>query len=270
MTEAEVKLLLRIKYDGSFYCGFQYQPDAPTVQGVLTEKVSEAFGFDCTITGCSRTDSGVHALGYVAAVEPQDISRRDENWCSIPVERVHRAVNMRLPCDIAVTGASLVPDSFHPRYDTVAKEYRYVISDGACPDPFMRDRAYHIRRRLSDAQIALMNDLAGHLVGKHDFSAFMASGSAVADTVRTLYILEAKRADDSTVCITAKGDGFLYNMVRILTGTLLDAAYGKIKPEEGALILESRDRKRAGPTAPACGLYLAKVEFAKEIDFKAI
>lgn len=269
MTEEIVKLLLKISYDGSAYCGSQYQPNAPTIQGVLTEKISETFGFPCNVTGCSRTDAGVHALGYVAAVEPCNESQRSENWCPIPVEKVHRAVNMRLPDDIAVIGAAFVSDSFHPRYGTVAKEYRYVICDSVCPDPFMRDRAYHIKKHLTDEQIALMNEAAGYLIGKHDFSAFMATGSKVTDAVRTLFRLEAHRVDSNTVHIIAEGDGFLYNMVRILAGTLLDAAYGKISPSYAAVILESLNRSCAGPTAPAGGLYLKEVKYAEDISFKA-
>lgn len=264
-----MKLLLKISYDGSAYCGSQYQPSCPTIQGVLTEKLSEVFGFPCNVTGCSRTDAGVHAVGYVVSVEPRDISLRSDNWCRIPEEKVHRAVNMLLPDDIAVTGAAFVPDGFHPRYDAVAKEYRYVICDSVCPDPFMRNRAYLLKRRLDNSQIGIMNEAARHLVGKRDFSSFMASGSSVSDTVRTLYKLEAERAAEGAVYVTALGDGFLYNMVRILTGTLLDAAFGKISPQDVPEILASRDRSKAGHTAPACGLYLMEVRYAEKIDFKA-
>ena len=176
---------------------------------------------------------------------------------------------MLLPNDIAVTGAAFVPDGFHPRYDAVAKEYRYVICDSVCPDPFMRNRAYLLKRRLDNSQIGIMNEAARHLVGKHDFSAFMASGSSVSDTVRTLYKLEAERAAEGAVHVTALGDGFLYNMVRILTGTILDAAFGKISPRDVPEILASRDRSKAGHTAPACGLYLMEVRYAEKIDFKA-
>lgn len=264
-----VKLLLKIRYDGTAYSGFQYQPTAPTVQGVLTAKLSETFGFPCTVTGCSRTDAGVHALGYVAAVEPVSEKLREGTWCPIPEGKIHRAVNMRLPDDISVIGAAFVPDSFHPRYDTVAKEYLYVIDDKVFPDPFLRGRAYHLKRPLTECQLDRMNSAAAYLVGKHDFSSFMAAGSSITDTVRTLYKLEVSRAPDGTVNIVARGDGFLYNMVRILAGTLIDAALGKTEVQDAEKILESCDRRCAGPTAPACGLYLREVVYAEEIRFSA-
>ena len=265
-----MKLLLKIKYDGGAYHGFQYQPNAPTIQGILTERISEAFGFPCTVTGCSRTDAGVHALGYCAAASPADEAKRLERWCTIPTERIHRALNVALPDDIAVVGACEVPDEFHPRYDTVSKEYIYLINDGVCPDPFQRGRAYHAKKRLTDADIEKMNEAASFIVGRHDFSSFMAQGSSVSDTVRTLFELTVKRIGDATVQITARGDGFLYNMVRILTGTLLEVASDKISVRDITDIVDSCDRSRAGFTAPACGLYLNHVEYGDYIEFKAV
>jgi len=265
-----VKLLLKIRYDGTAYSGFQCQPNAPTVQATLTEKISDAFGFQCTVTGCSRTDAGVHALGYVAAVEPADEAVRGDGWCRIPAEKVHRAINICLPDDISVVGAALVPDSFHPRYDTVAKEYLYVIDDRVYPDPFMRGRAYRVKKTLSEDKLVLMNEAASRLTGKHDFSSFMASGSKVTDTVRTLYKLEVNRASDGCVNVIARGDGFLYNMVRILAGTLIDISLGKIDLLNVTDILEGRDRSRAGHTAPPYGLYLREVEYAEDIHFLAV
>ena len=265
-----MKLLLKIKYDGGAYHGFQYQPNAPTVQGVLTEKISEAFGFPCTVTGCSRTDAGVHALGYCAAVEPCDDAKKGEPWCTIPDERVHRALNVVLPSDIAVVGACKVDDDFHPRYDTLWKEYVYMIADGVSPDPFLRGRAFHTKKHLSDADIAKMNEAAELLIGRHDFSTFMAQGSSVTDTVRTLFDLSVERSGEDSVKITARGDGFLYNMVRILAGTLLDVAAGKIAVPDMTEILESLDRSKAGFTAPACGLYLNRVDYGDKVEFKAV
>lgn len=264
-----MKLLLKIRYDGGAYHGSQYQPGVPTVQGVLTEKVSQLFGFQCNVTGCSRTDAGVHALGYCATVEPTLEDMRGENWCSIPVEKIHRALNILLPCDVSVCGACAVPDDFHPRYKAVSKEYLYVINDSVYPDPFQRGRAYHLKRHLSDDSIKVMNDAAEALAGRHDYSAFMAQGSSVSDTVRTLFELSVKRADENTVHIVVRGDGFLYNMVRILAGTLLDTASGKISVDDIQNILESRDRTKAGFTAPAHGLYLRRVEYGEDIRFEA-
>lgn len=264
-----MKLLLKIRYDGSSYCGFQYQPNAPTVQGTLTEKISDAFGFPCTVTGCSRTDAGVHALGYVAAVEPADTEMCGKPWCNIPVGKVHRVLNMYLPSDISVMGAAFVPDTFHPRYDTVAKEYTYVIDDRVYPDPFLRDRAWHLKKQVTDRGLELMNEGAALLLGRHDFSSFMASGSSVTDTVRTLYSLKAERNDEGKLIVTTRGDGFLYNMVRILTGTLLDVAFEKIGTTKLKEILEGCDRRLAGPTAPPSGLYLKEVIYSEDIKFSA-
>ncbi len=264
-----MKLLLRISYDGTAYCGWQYQPSGRTVQGVLTERLSQLFGTECLVTGCSRTDTGVHALGYVASVEPADASLGDGEWWRIPPGRIHRAAIRYLPADIAITGAATVSDGFHPRYDVVSKEYVYKISDSVCCDPFLRNRALMLGRRLTDAQLELMNSAAARLVGRHDFAAFMASGSDIVDTTRTLYRLETVRVSDSEVQLVAQGDGFLYNMVRILVGTLLDAAAGRMTPDEAETVLASRDRRRAGATAPACGLYLNKVYYAEDIDFSA-
>lgn len=267
-----MKLLLKIMYDGSLYSGYQYQPNAATVQGVLTDKISEALGQRCFVTGCSRTDAGVHALGFCAAVEPaqkKDGGAYGDIWCTIPTEKLHRVINPILPNDISVVGACRVEDSFHPRYDARSKEYVYVISDGVCRDPFKFGRAYMLPSCITDDGLLKMREAAQQLVGRHDFSAFMAAGSSVKDTVRTLKRLEVERTDENTVTVTAAADGFLYNMVRILTGTLLDTARGKIDVGSIKEILDSRDRQRAGFTAPPCGLYLKSVDYGQNIEFKA-
>ncbi len=263
-----MKLLVKLMYDGTAYHGFQYQPNASSIQGVLTEKISDAFGFPCTVTGCSRTDSGVHALGYCAAVEPAAEIYGD-TWCSIPPSKIHRLLNMYLPDDIAVIGACMVGGSFHPRYSAVSKEYVYLINDRPYPDPFQRFRAYHVKRSISDMQTEMMNAAAAELLGRHDFSGFMASGSSVKDTSRCLTHLDVRRREDGLLVLTAAADGFLYNMVRILTGTLLDVAWGKLSPSDMKGILESSDRTAAGFTAPAHGLYLNKVNYGEDIVFLA-
>ncbi|MBR6808191.1 MAG: tRNA pseudouridine(38-40) synthase TruA [Clostridia bacterium] len=264
-----MKLLLKIAYDGAAYHGFQYQPNALSVQEVLTACVSKAFSVECTVTGCSRTDAGVHALGFCAAVEPKDEGLKGEKWCTVPPSKVHRLLNMHLPGDIAVTGAAVVDDSFHPRYSAHSKEYVYRICDSVYPDPFKRSRAYHIKRRLTDEQIKIMNEFGKILLGRHDFSGFMAQGSSVKDTVRTLYRLEVKRVSEFEVTLTVSGDGFLYNMVRIITGTLLDAAFGRITSEDVKNALEKCDRSRTGFTVPAEGLYLNRVEYGEITEFFA-
>ena len=264
-----MKLLLKITYDGSAYHGFQYQPNAVSVQEVLTECISKAFGIECNVTGCSRTDAGVHAIGFCAAVEPKEDNLKGDLWCSVPPSKVHRLLNMHLPNDIAVRGCATVCDSFHPRYNALTKEYVYRICDSVYPDPFKRDRAYHVKRRLTDDQIKVMNSVGQSLLGKHDFSGFMAQGSSVKDTVRTLFKLEVVRVSEDEVVLTVSGDGFLYNMVRIITGTLLDAACGKITYDDVKRALTECDRSSAGFTVPAMGLYLNKVEYGENLEFLA-
>ncbi len=263
-----MKLLLKIQYDGKNYCGYQYQPKLPTVQGKLTECISAFFGFPCKITGCSRTDAGVHALGFCATVEPYE--NMGDFWCTVPEGKIHRALNPFLPADIAVVGDTRVDDSFHPRYSVISKEYLYIVKDSLCRDVFSENRAFRIPRRLTDEDISKMNLCAERLVGKHDFSAFMAQGSSVEDTVRNLMKLEVKRFDADTVHISVCADGFLYNMVRILTGTLLDVSAGKIELSEIESILLSGDRKKAGFTAPPEGLYLKEVNYGGTVNFKTL
>lgn len=264
-----MKLLLKIMYDGTGYHGFQYQPNAISVQEVLTERISSAFGMPCTVTGCSRTDAGVHALGFCAAVEPADEALGREAWCTMPAGRIHRRLNTVFPDDIAVIGACITDDSFHPRYSALGKEYIYRIRDTVYPDPFDRNRAYQIRRTLSDDMIDEMNRAASSLMGRHDFCGFMASGSSVTDTVRNLKNLSVERVGEGEVILRAEADGFLYNMVRILTGTLLDVAYGKLSADDMEEILSSQTRSRAGFTAPAHGLYLNRVDYGDEVVFLA-
>ncbi len=264
-----MKLLLKIKYCGDAYSGFQYQPQCRTVQGTLTECLSRAFGTEVNVTGCSRTDAGVHAIGYCAAVMPSDEEQRGCEWCTVPAGKVHCLVNRFMPSDMAVVGACYVEDTFHPRYDVVSKEYVYLIEDTPTADPFTADRVYHVRRRITDGDIEKMNMCAAHLVGKHDFAAFMAAGSKIVDTVRTLKVLSVERESGGLIKIRAEADGFLYNMVRILVGTLLDCACGKLAEEDMEKILAGRNRQKAGATAPACGLYLSRVEYGRTIAFEA-
>lgn len=243
-----MKYLLTIAYDGSGYCGFQRQNNGISVQQVLTDAATELFG-ECKITGCSRTDSGVHALGFKATLECRGTS--------IPQEKVAIALNCRLPDDISVLSSVEVDEGFHPRYSVKSKEYRYVIHNSTVRDPFLRGRAYHFGRTLN---VDKMNEAAQYLVGEHDFSSFMSSGSNIEDTVRKIYsCCVVKNGDTVTVCV--KGNGFLYNMVRIIVGTLIEVSEGRIKPEAMKDIIEGCDRRLSGPTAPAEGLYLYNVEY---------
>lgn len=261
-----MKLLLKIQYDGSHYAGYQAQPDRPSVQKTLTEAVSSALGFRCTVTGCSRTDAGVHALGFCCAIEPADKEDDRESWLNIPLGKVHRVLSRCLPDDIAVVGEAEVGNDFHPRYSVKEKTYIYKMYDSIAADPFRSGRAWHLKRPLPcDAEVR-MNKAGSYLIGRHDFSSFMAAGSKITDAHRTISALAVHReGNDITLSVTA--DGFLYNMVRIITGTLVDCAAGTLEPEDMGAILRSCDRTKAGKTAPPDGLYLADVQYNAPIDW---
>ena len=243
-----MKYLLTVAYDGANYHGFQKQNNGISVQQVLTEAANGLFG-ECRITGCSRTDSGVHAIGFKATLECAKTS--------IPADKVAIAMNCRLPDDVSVLDSVEVDEDFHPRYSVKSKEYRYVIHNNPVRDPFLRGRAYHYPRKLDTDR---MNKAASCLVGEHDFSSFMASGSKIEDTVRKIEFCNVVRDGDTvTVCIC--GNGFLYNMVRIIVGTLIEISEGRCEPEKMKEIIDGADRRLAGPTAPPEGLYLYKVDY---------
>ena len=245
--------------------GYQYQPDVRTVQGTLTSAVSSCFGREMKITGCSRTDAGVHALGFCCTAEPA--GEYADGWLRIPVGKVHRALSRFLPEDIAVAGESEAADNFHPRYSVVSKEYIYRMYDTVGTDPFLNGRAWHLKHPVTSEGLVRMNEGARALIGSHDFTSFMASGSKIEDARRTIESLSVTR-DGSMLTLRVRADGFLYNMVRIITGTLADCAYGTIDPAELGRILEKRDRCAAGKTAPADGLYLNDVTYGFPIDWK--
>jgi tRNA pseudouridine38-40 synthase len=250
-----MKLLLKIAYNGSAYCGYQVQPNGISIQQRLNEAAEALFGFPCDIVGCSRTDSGVHAKEFCATVAKKGMPSIET---SIPTERIPLAMSAHLPSDICVFDAKVVPDEFHARYDVKEKEYIYRFFDRAVRDPFEEGRAYHIPKPISNEALTQMNRAAAAFCGTHDFAAFMAQGSKVQSTVRCVTHAEVFR-EDNAVIFRVAADGFLYNMVRIMAGTLLEVAAGKLSPDEITAILESRDRFRAGHTAPACGLYLNHV-----------
>lgn len=252
-----MKLLLKISFLGTNYCGYQVQPDKPTVQRELNEAASRIFGFDCDIVGCSRTDSGVHANEFFICVSKKGDNEID---CTIPMKNVPLAFNSVLPDDISVLEARMVENDFHPRYDVKHKEYIYKIWNNPIKNPFYSDRAHHVPQIYSDEAVDKMNRAAQYLCGKHDFCSYMAQGSKIVDTNREIKYASVVREGDFIIFKVA-ADGFLYNMVRIMTGTLLLVAQGKIEPEDIQKITESKNRKNAGATAPACGLYLNKVEY---------
>ncbi len=253
-----MKILLHISFVGTNYCGYQVQPNGTTIQQKLNEATEQLFGYPCDIVGCSRTDSGVHANEFCAAVSKKKEKHIETN---VPIEKIPLALTSYLPEDISVNFAEWVDDDFHPRYDVKYKEYIYKIWNHPVRNPFMNDRVWHCPKKIDEAMLERMREAAKRYVGTHDFSSYMASDSKVVDTVRTVTTAQVYRDGEHTIIFKVCADGFLYNMVRIMTGTLVDTAYGKIDPVEIDTITASRNRKNAGTTAPPCGLYLNKVVY---------
>ncbi len=252
-----MKILLKIAYLGTSYCGYQVQPNGVSIQQKLNEAAEATFGYACDIVGCSRTDSGVHANAFCATVAKKSCANLPT---SIPAERIPFAMSANLPEDIAVFEAKWVPDEFHARYDVIEKEYLYRFYNRAVRSPFEENRSAHVPKHLDEGAILRMNEAAGALLGTQDFAAYMAQGSKIVDTVRTITRAEVFREGDAVIFRVA-ANGFLYNMVRILAGTLLMVGQGKLTGEDVKRITESRDRTQAGATMPACGLYLNRVSY---------
>ena len=247
-----MKYFAKIKYLGTAFHGFQVQPELRTVQGELNAALNQAFGLPCKVTGCSRTDAGVHANEFCLTVECEG--------GTIPADKLPIAVARFLPEDLCLFYAEACDNDFHPRYDVVEKEYLYRIINRPIYDPFEYGRAWFLSRPITDEGLALMNKAAAHFVGKHDFSTFMSEGSDVEDTVRCVSALSVERNGD-LIEVRISADGFLYNMVRIIVGTLTEVAFGRISPDDIPSIIDSHDRSRAGMTAPAEGLFLNKVVY---------
>jgi tRNA pseudouridine38-40 synthase len=252
-----MKILLQIAFIGTSYCGYQVQPNGVTVQQRLNEAAKDLFGYDCDIVGCSRTDSGVHANEFYVAV-----SKKGEGFIetSIPIEKIPQAMSVRLPNDISALSASMVDDSFHPRYDVRYKEYVYQIWNGRARNPFLFDRSWHCPKPIDDEALERMQIAARCFIGKKDFASFMAADSKIKDSVRTVIDATVEKNGDMIV-FKVSADGFLYNMVRIFTGTLIDVAYGRIDVSDIEKIISACDRKKAGSTAPPEGLFLNKVVY---------
>lgn len=252
-----MKLLIKLSYLGSNFCGYQVQNGKRTVQGCLTEAAKALFTYDCDITGCSRTDSGVHANMFCAT-----ISKKGESGLTtrLSPDRIALALNAHLPEDIHVYEASFVDDDFHARYSVKYKEYIYRICMGGKDVPFMKGRAMMYYKKLSDCDVENMNRAAAAFCGEHDFSSFMAQGSKVTSSVRCVKYASVEKIGDEIIFKVA-ADGFLYNMVRIMAGTLIAVGEGKIKCEDIEKIILSQNRKNAGQTAPPDGLYLNFVEY---------
>lgn len=245
-----MKYFAKIKYLGTNFHGFQVQPEKRTVQGELCRALFEALGHPCKVTGCSRTDAGVHANEFCLTVE--------SDGATVPAEKLPLAVARFLPNDLSLFYAKECDDDFHPRYDVKEKEYLYRIINRPVYDPFEYGRAWFLPRHIGEEQIALMNLAAEKIVGKRDFSAFMSEGSDTEDTVRNVTYLKVEKSGD-LIEVRIRADGFLYNMVRIIVGTLTEVAYGRFSPDYVAEIVRSKNRQKAGMTAPPEGLYLNRV-----------
>ena len=251
------KLLVKLKYIGTNYVGWQVQNNGLSIQESVQNAIEKVYGKRVDVTGCSRTDSGVHASGYCFCFTPPK---------EVDPFRVPLALNSALPEDISAVSCEIVDDDFHPRYNAVAKEYVYKIYDGRLRDPFLDGLAYHYVGKLD---VSLMDKAAGEIVGTHDFKSFMANGSKIEDTVRTIYHCSVDKKEDH-IEIRVCGDGFLYKMVRIIVGTLISVSEGKIKSEDIKEIIEAKNRNAAGKTAPPIGLYLDKVYYdLREVDYLA-
>ena len=298
-TNMTRRILLRVAYDGTNYHGWQLQPNAATIEGELNRALSALTGEEIAVTGASRTDAGVHALGNVAVF---DTTSR------IPAEKFSYALNQRLPEDIVIQSSKQVADDFHPRHCDCRKTYEYDILNRTFPLPAYRNTAYFLYGTLD---IEAMRRACQAFLGEHDFASFCAAGAQVQTTVRTIYSLEVEcrplteagtpvppasgeavnaaagksgeqvqqaqpasgeaairaaggtnaGSADQLLTIRVKGNGFLYNMVRIIAGTLVEVGRGHIKPEEVAGIIAAKDRAKAGSTAPARGLRLVEIEY---------
>lgn len=247
-----MKYFAKIKYVGTSFFGFQVQPDRRTVQGELCKALEAAFDAPVKVTGCSRTDAGVHANELCITIET------DGN--AIPPERLPLAVSRFLPQDLCLFYAKHCDGNFHPRHNVIYKEYLYRIINTPVNDPFEVGRAWFLPKKIDDEKIKTMNLAAMKLIGKHDFSSFMSEGSPVSTTVRNVMSLCVSK-NENIVEIRITADGFLYNMVRIIVGTLVDVAYGRFTPDDVKKILLSRNRAVAGTTAPPDGLYLNRVVY---------
>ncbi len=242
----------KIKYLGTSFHGFQVQPELRTVQSELSDGLSKVFGEKPRVTGCSRTDAGVHANEFCVKIESA--------LATVPPEKLPIAVARFLPPDLSLYYAEECGDDFHPRYDVVSKEYLYRIKNKKIYDPFDYGRAWFLPREIDAGGMDRMREAAKYIIGKKDFSAFMSEGSDTEDTVRDVKYLVIDKTDD-TIEVRICADGFLYNMVRIIVGTLAEVAFGRFSPEYVEKIISSRDRKNAGMTAPPEGLYLNKVNY---------
>ncbi|MDD6615314.1 MAG: tRNA pseudouridine(38-40) synthase TruA [Lachnospiraceae bacterium] len=242
------RVKLTVAYDGTNYCGWQVQPNGITIESELNRCLSDLLKEDIHVIGASRTDAGVHARGNVAVFDTE---------ARMPAEKFSYALNTRLPADIRIQDSCEVPQDFHPRFCRTVKTYEYRIYNRHFPDPCQRLYSLFY---YWDLDVEKMRQAAVHLVGEHDFTSFCTAKAEVTNRVRTIYSLDVEQAGD-LITLRVRGNGFLYNMVRIIAGTLLRVGSGMLQPEELPEILAARDRHRAGETARPEGLTLVKIEY---------
>ena len=243
-----MRVKLVIAYDGTNYHGWQIQDNGITIEEILNRELSRLLAEDIKVIGASRTDSGVHALGNVAVF---DTSTR------IPADKISFALNQRLPEDIVIQESCQVADDFHPRFCDTIKTYEYRIWNSRFPNPMVRLYSKFVYYKLD---VEKMQEAANYLIGEHDFKSFCSTRTQVESTVR--HVTDIKfRQEGNMIIMQIKGYGFLYNMVRIIMGTLLKCGMGMYGPEHVKEILEAKDRAKAGPKAEACGLTLVGIEY---------
>lgn len=246
-----MRIKLTVAYDGTDYCGWQVQPNGITIQEKLNQAVSDLFGNEIQTIGASRTDSGVHALGNVAVFDADT---------RMPASKVAFALNERLPRDIVIQQSEEVPADFHPRFAKTNKVYEYRILNRTFPDPLLSRYTYFFHRKLDEG---LMDEEAQALVGEHDFTSYASIKSQTNTFVRTIYSISVKRDERDVITIRVEGNGFLYNQVRIIAGSLILVGSGQ--RERGFIkeALEKKDREAAGPTAPPEGLTLIRIDYGR-------
>ena len=242
-----IKLI--IEYDGKEFNGWQKQPNKLNIQGTIEQAIKQVTGEEVDLTASGRTDAGVHAFGQVANFKTNS---------SIPTDKIAIAINTKLKRSIRILSAEEVDERFHSRLSCKRKTYRYVINNSEFSSAIYRNLETHIPQKLD---IEKMQEASKYFIGEHDFKAFKASGTSSKSSVRTIYKLDVKQMPQNRIYIEVTGNGFLYNMVRIISGTLVDVGIGKIKPNEIEKIIKSKNRQQAGKTLPPSGLYLLNVEY---------